>query len=61
MNTTTRRFSRTLADAFPDVRAHWLEHHPRAAGELVPMVLGFLGAMIVAVLAFLRIAARLGL
>ena len=26
MNTTTRRHPRTLAEAFPDERAQWLEH-----------------------------------
>lgn len=60
MNTTTRRYSRTLAEAFPDERAPWLEHHRRPGSELVPIVVGFIGALIVGVLAFLEITSRLG-
>lgn len=27
MNITTKRFSRSLAESFPDERANWIEHH----------------------------------
>lgn len=27
MNITTKRFSRSLAESFPDERANWIEHY----------------------------------
>lgn len=60
MNTTTRRYSRSLAEAFPDERAHCIEHYRSPASDLVPLVVGFVLAVSVAVLAFLEIKSRLG-
>lgn len=61
MNTTTRRHPRSLAEAFPDERAHCIEHHRRASSDLVPLVLGFIGAAIAAVLIFFELKSRLGI
>jgi hypothetical protein len=47
---TTRRYSRTLAEAFPDVRAASIERPPRglnfgqAAAVMLAVALGLLGA-----------------
>lgn len=42
MNTTTRRHPRSLAEAFPDERAGWLEHHRSPFREFVTYA-GFIG------------------
>lgn len=60
INTTTRRHPRTLADAFPADRACAIEHH-RAARAIVPPVLGFLAAIVAAVLIAIEAIGRLGL
>lgn len=61
MNTTTRRYSRSLAEAFPDERAGCIERHRRPVNALVPLVLGFAGALAFGVLLFIEIKSRLGI
>lgn len=51
-NTTTRKFPRSLADAFPDERAIAIEHH-RAARSLIRPVLLFGAALLVGAGGFL--------
>lgn len=49
MNTTTRRFSRSLSEAFPDERAHAIEHTRRHWLREVPAYAGlvaFLGLVL---------------
>lgn len=46
MNTTTRRHPRTLAEAFPDERAQWLEHpHDSGVHGLVRWFFAGLGVV----------------
>jgi hypothetical protein len=46
ISTTTRRHPRTLAEAFPDERAHATEGWQRGGLDLVGPLLGFLAAML---------------
>lgn len=60
-NTTTRRFSRTLAEAFPDERAHAIEPWRKtsvsdALRQLLRQVAGFALALLAAALLFAAMA-----
>ncbi len=52
MNTTTRRYARSLSEAFPDERAHCIEGPERGVNDVVPFIVGFLGALFAGVLLF---------
>jgi hypothetical protein len=58
-NNTTRRYPRTLAEAFPDERAEWLDVQRQVRTDLVPLVVGFVCAVIMAVLIYLEASGRL--
>lgn len=51
-NTTTRRHPRSLADAFPDERANAVEVYRRPAHALIGPVVGFIAAVMAAVMLF---------
>ncbi len=56
MNTTTRRYARSLAEAFPDERAGCIEHYTNPLSSLTQGVLGFVAALAAAVAAFLLLS-----
>ena len=60
MNTTTRRHPRSLAEAFPDERAGWIEHHrsPQHWCEPVIAVMAFLFLLSIVVPAAWHAVAR---
>lgn len=58
---TTRRYSRTLADAFPDERANAVEVYRRPSHALIGQVVGFIAAIGAATLIAIRVIDALGL
>lgn len=56
MNTTTKRFSRSLAEAFPDERAVAIEVTRRSPWREVPSYAGFLGFLALVLFGFPMLA-----